>query len=236
MKQKKLKGKIKLIFFDLEGTIFRKLLDYDDRNVAPSAWTKIAQRLGSRAEAEEDETKDLWSSGSYKSYIEWMKATINVYKKYGLSKDLFFEVMNEAEYYPGVKETFKALKRRGYVTVIISGGFKAQADNAQKELKIDHSFAACEYFFDKEGKLEHWNLLPCDYEGKLDFMNLIVREYKLKPEQCAFVADGKNDIALAKMVGVSIAFNADPELQKVATYSINQPNGKEDFKAILKCF
>ena len=110
------------------------------------------------------------------------------------------------------------------------------ADRAQKDLRIDHAFAACEYFWDGDGKLLHWNLLPCDYEGKADFMKLIMKEHGLKPEQCAFVGDGKNDVHLAKAVGLSIAFNAAEELQKVSTFSVNQPKGKEDFREILKYF
>jgi phosphoserine phosphatase len=79
-------------------------------------------------------------------------------------------------------------------------------------------------------------MIPCDYEGKVDFMRLLMREYGLKPEDCAFVCEGENDIPLAKEVGLSIAFNGAPALQSVATHSINQPEGKKDLKAILKFF
>jgi len=148
--------------------------------------------------------------------------------------DFFDRVMSSIEYHPGVHETFEELKKQGYKTALISGGFKAQADRARCDLRIDHVFAACELFWTDEGNLLHWNLLPCDYEGKLDFMKLIIKEHGLKPEECAFVGDGKNDIPLAKAVGLSIAFNADPELQKVCTHAINQPDGKEDFRGVLR--
>ena len=76
--------------------------------------------------------------------------------------------------------------------------------------------------------------MPADYGGKIDFMKLIMNEHGLKKDQCAFVGDGKNDITLAKAVGLSVAFNGDPKLQEVCTYAINQPKGKEDFRAILQ--
>jgi phosphoserine phosphatase len=101
------------------------------------------------------------------------------------------------------------------------------------DLKIDHAFAACEYFWNESGKLLHWNLLPCDYEGKLDFMQLIIKEHGLTAGECAFVGDGRNDINFAKAVGLSIAFNAAAELQEASSHSINQESGKEDFRAIL---
>ena len=227
-------GKIKLVFFDMEGTLFKKVIKFTKGNTAPGAWTLISQHLGPEAVAEEDKTKEKWTAGGYKGYVEWMEDTIKIHQKYGLNKKFFEKVMGTTQYYKGVKEVFEELKRKGYRTAVITGGFKAQADRAQTDLKIDHSFAACEYFWDKNGNVIHWNLLPCDYDGKIDFMKLIMKEHGLTPEQCAFVGDGKNDIPFAKAVGVSIAFNGAPELQKVCTYSVNQPEGKEDFRAVLQ--
>ena len=217
----------------MEGTLFKKVIEISKGNTAPSAWTLLATHLGPEALKEEDETKDKWTDGKYTGYVEWMEDTIRVHKKYGLTKNFFNKVMDSIKYHKGVKETFKELNKRGIKTALISGGFKANADRAQKDLKITHSFAACEYFWDKNGKLLHWNLLPCDYEGKVDFMKLIMKEHRLSPEECAFVGDGKNDVFLAKEVGVSIAFNGAEELQRTSTYSINQKKG-EDFTEILK--
>lgn len=229
-----MKTKIKLIFFDMEGTIFEKAIKFSKGNTAPSAWTLISQHLGEKAAKEEDETKDKWNAGKYKGYVEWMEDTIRIHKKYGLTKDFFEKVMNSVEYHAGVKETFKKLNKKGYVTSLISGGFKAQADRAQKDLKINHAFSACEYFWDEKGKLLWWNLLPCDYEGKVDFMKLIMKEHGLSPEECAFVGDGKNDVYLAKEVGLSISFNGAEELERVSSYKIKQEENKEDFREILK--
>ena len=180
-------SKIKLIIFDVEGTIVRQHYEYDkykNINVAPSMWTKIAEHLGKKALKEEEKTKEKWTSGKYRGYVEWMEDTIKIHQKYGLTKKFFNKLLKKfVHYYPGVKETFKELRKRGIRTVLISGGFKNEADKVQQDLKIDHSFAACEYFWDKKGKLIHWNLLPCDYEGKLDFMRLIMKEHKLSKEE-----------------------------------------------------
>jgi phosphoserine phosphatase len=228
------KGKIKLIFFDMEGTIFKKLSKSSFGNTTPSAWSAISRHLGQKAVQEEEKTKEKWTNGEYKGYVEWMEDTISIHKKYGLTKIFFEKVMNSVNYNKGVKETFEVLNKKGYITAVITGGFKAEADRAQIDLKIDHSFAACEYFWDSKGKVIHWNLLPCDYEGKVKFMKLIMEEHGLKKQECAFVGDGKNDVFLAKEVGLSIAFNAPQKLQKVSTWSINQKQGQEDFRAILK--
>jgi len=223
---------IELIIFDMEGTIYKKAV-HSTNGIAPSIWTRLAEHLGEDAYREEEATKAKWNRGGYSGYVEWMEDTIRIHQKYGLDRQFFEEVTSSVEYHPGVKETFSELKKRGIRTALVSGGFKAQADRALMDLKIDHAFAACEYLWDKDGRLVHWNLLPCDYEGKLDFVQLIMREHGLSREECAFVGDGKNDIALARAVGRSIAFNASPELQEISTYSINQKPGKEDFRAIL---
>ena len=224
---------IKLVFFDMEGTLFKKACKDSKGNTAPSAWTLLAEHLGPEALEEEDWTKEKWNNGEYAGYVEWMEDTIKIHKKYGLTKDFFEKVMGSIQYHDGVKEVFEELKKRNIRTALISGGFKAQADRALKDLKIHHAFAACEYLWDDKGDLVHWNLLPCDYEGKLDFMHLIIKEHSLKRSEVAFVGDGKNDVPFAKAVGLSIAFNAAPELQKVSTHSINQEDGKEDFRKVL---
>jgi len=228
--------KIKLIFFDMEGTIFKKASSAGNGNTAPSAWTRLAEHLGPEALQEEDWTKEKWNNDEYAGYVEWMEDTIKVHQKYGLDRKFFEKVMNSIDYHPNTIETFNELRKRGYKTALISGGFKAQADRALVDLKINHAFAACEYLWDKDGKLVHWNLLPCDYEGKLDFMKLIIKEHGLRKDQCGFVGDGKNDIPFAQAVGVSVAFNGAKELQDISTHSINQEKGKEDFSKVLDYF
>jgi len=230
------KSKIKLVFFDLEGTIFKKVYKDSKGKTAPSIWTLIAEHLGPDAFEEEEWTKEKWNSDQYSGYVEWMADTIRIHQKYGLKKEFFDKIISSVKYHKGVKETFAKLRKKGYETALITGGFKAQANRAQIDLKINHAFAACEYFWDKKGRLVHWNLLPCDYKGKLDFMKLIMKEHGLKRSECGFVGDGRNDIPFAKFAGMSVSFNGAPELEKASNHSIRQPDGKEDFRAILKYF
>lgn len=217
----------------MEGTIFKKHYKNSKGYTAPSAWTLIAEHLGAKALEEEEKTKDKWNNKEYAGYVEWMEDTIRIHKKYGLNKRTYNQIMKSVKYHNGVKEVFRILIKNNIRTALISGGFKSQANRAQKDLKINHAFIACEYLWDEKGNLIHWNLLPADYEGKVDFMQLIMKEHGLKLKDCAFVGDGRNDIPFAQAVGTSIAFNGAKELQKVSTYSINQSEGKEDFRAIL---
>lgn len=227
-------NKIKLIFFDMEGTIFKRAIPVGETRVAPSAWLLIAENLGQLALQEEINTQNKWLEGKYSNYIEWMEETIRIHKKYGLKKELFYRIINKVEYTYGAKETFEQLNRKNVVTALVTGGFKAQADRAILDLHIKHSFAACEYFWDRDGNLAHWNLLPADYKGKVNFMKMLIEEYGLKAGSCAYIGDSDNDVELAREVGLSIAFNASEGLQKVACISINQMQGKENLFKILE--
>jgi phosphoserine phosphatase len=223
----------KILFLDMEGTLLRKAYHLDDGLVAPSAWTLVAERLGKECLEAENDTKRTWREGGYRTYMDWMQATIEIHRQYGLSENLFTEVIESAELMDGATQLVEAVHAEGAVTVLITGGFKALADKVQRTLRLRHSFAACEYFFDETGALEHWNLLPADEAGKVDFMRLICDEYGVEPLACAFIGDGMNDVHLARTVGFSIAFNAQKELEDVASVKVRQPVGKETLEAAI---
>ncbi|MFH1425441.1 MAG: HAD-IB family phosphatase [archaeon] len=223
----------KMIFFDMDGTLIDNTLRDSSGDTAPSTWTLIAQHIGEEALKEEEQTKIKWTNKGYKNYIEWMDKTAKIHKKYGLDKDFFYKIINSIKYFPGVEETMKTLHANKIPLVLITGSFKELGDKIIKELGFKHVFASIEYFWDENGKLLTWNLLPADYLGKVAFMELMMKEHNLTKEDCAFIGDGRNDISLAKAVGTSIAFNGAKELQDISTFSINQPEGQKDFRAIL---
>lgn len=224
---------IKLGFFDMEGTIFRRAVRLSDTEVPPSAWVAIAKHLGKKAYEEEMATQNRWRNGEYPNYITWMEDTIRIHKKYTLKKESFEKILLSIDFMPGAHEVFNTLHTAEIRTSLLTRGFKFQADRATKELEINHAFAACEYFWDNEGKLCHWNLLPADFSGKVRLLKSLSAELRLTRKELAFVGDGENDVDLAQQVGTSIAFNADDALRNVTTYSIDQEPGKEDLKAIL---
>ena len=220
----------KIIFMDLEGTLLKKEYKLDNGKVAPSAWTVLAKYLGDDCYAEEEDTKEKWINGGYTGYVEWMRDTIRIHKKYNLNKDIFKKVIDSVEIKNGVKEAILEFKKYGAITAIITGGFKSLADRVQKELKIDHALSGCEYYFDDEtGLIEHFNLLPSDEEGKVDFMNLLVKEYGVSKADCVFVGDGMNDVHLAKSVGFSIAIDAQKKLKEISDIVIEQGPNNENF-------
>lgn len=211
----------------------KKAYELDNGKVAPSAWTVLAKDLGYNCYLEEEATKDKWLTGEYKGYLDWMKDTVLIHKKYGMTKEHLDNVVLNADFHDGVEELFDWLRSHGVITALITGGFKALADKVQKHLKIDHALSGCEYFFDDYGFIDFFNLLPSDHQGKLSFMKQVLFEHGLTTQDAAFVGDGKNDIYLAQSAGFSIAFNAQEELKEISTLSIEQPEGHENLSEII---
>lgn len=206
----------------MEGTVFQKAARTNVTNVAPSVWFTIADALGEDAVKMELETQRKWNEGKYfGNYLQWMRDTIEIHKKFNIKKDVFLKLLDSIDYTKGVKSLFAALHNKGMITALVSGGFKYQADRAQRDLNIHHAFAGCEYFWNEQGFLQHYNLLPADYLGKVEFMRTIAREYNISLQSCAFVGDGANDCSLAKAVGFSVAYNAHPDLKQCCSCALD---------------
>lgn len=216
--------KYKLCFFDMEGTLLAKNKDLNNGKVAPSAWTTLAKAISEECYEEEEKSKDRWLSGEYISYTAWMMDSVRIQIRHGMKRKHLQHIIDETIINNGAKKLTNYLKKNDISTALISGGFKELADITQVELGIDHAYSACQYFFNEDGTIKHYNLLPTDEEGKLVFMKHLAKEYGVTLKECIFIGDGKNDIQIAKHCGLSIAFNAQLELEKVTTYKVNQKN------------
>lgn len=225
----------KIVFMDLEGTLYRIPPSASTSRVAQSAWTTLAARLGEACLAEEEASKVKWETGGFGSYLQWMEVSLEILKRHGLSRPLFASVMADLQEVSGIRESGRLLTDMGARMAIVSGGFKALADRAVLAMRAHHAFAACDLFFDDEtGRLEQWNLLPTDYMGKVDFMRLLIREYDVDAADCVFVGDGVNDVYLCREVGMSVAVCAQEELVQEATYSVGVYGGTYDFRDVVK--
>lgn len=221
LRTNKLETTVKLLVLDIEGTLFRTSVRLPGTCIDSTIWQAIAQALGPDAVAAEVATHERWRNGGYRSYLDWMKETIDIHQRYGLRESMFRRLIAAAEYNSGVVETINAVDRSSYEIVLVSGGFRELAQRAQLELGIVHAFAACEYFFSSDGSLSGFNLLPCDFAGKIDFIRLMLREYGLTDEDWIYVGDGVNDIPIAQAAPTSVAYAAAPELRKAATRAID---------------
>lgn len=215
---------MKLLVCDVEGTIFKANYKIHGSEYASTMWQPLAARLGEAAVKEEMETQNKWERGHYKGkYSTWVEDTIDIHKRYGLHKDTFYGLINEAEYHDGVVEFFDKLDRKKYIPVLVSGGFQELINRALRELNIKHGFGACEYFFDpNDGKLAGHNLKPSDFHGKYHYVENLFKDYNLTNKDWVFIGDGKNDVPIAKKAPLSIGMKPiHPELEEVVSETVS---------------
>ena len=180
-------------------------------------WQPIAHKLGEAAIEEEKNGCQKWENGQYNSYLEWVKETIEIHRKYGLTQGVFNELIRTAEYNEGVVEFFDQLDRSEYIPVLISGGFQELIRRAENDLGIEYGFGACEYFFDdRDGFLKSYNLQPSDFEGKIRFLKLLLSSFGLNEKKdWIFVGDGKNDKQIASLAPIAFGISPHKHLQNV---------------------
>ena len=215
------KQEMKLLVLDVEGTLFHTRIRLPGTQIDSTIWQSLAHRLGTSAIEEEVATHAKWSNRGYRNYLEWMRETIEIHRRHGLDERLFREVVEAAEYNDGVVAALSRVDRAHFEMVLISGGFRELAARVQRQFSIVHAFAACEYLFGDDGRLEGFNLLPCDFHGKIDFIHLMLREYGLADRDWVFVGDGANDVPIAKVAPISIGYRPHPDLRQVVTHVVD---------------
>ncbi|MGD7003754.1 phosphoserine phosphatase SerB [Corynebacterium halotolerans] len=140
----------------------------------------------------------------------------------GLDESVIKEVAGEIELTPGARTTIRTLKRMGYTTAVVSGGFIQVLDDLVEELEIDYARANTLEIVD--GKLTGRVIGEVvDRAAKADFLREFADAEGLHMFQTVAVGDGANDIDMLSAAGLGIAFNAKPALKEVADTSVNHP-------------
>lgn len=140
----------------------------------------------------------------------------------GLDESVIAEVAAEIELTPGARTTIRTLKRMGYTTAVVSGGFIQVLDDLVEDLQIDYARANTLEIVD--GKLTGRVIGEVvDRAAKATFLQEFAEESGLQMYQTVAVGDGANDIDMLSAAGLGIAFNAKPALQEVADTSVNHP-------------
>lgn len=208
--------KKRFLVMDVEGTIFKATFKLHGVDYKSTLWQPIARELGEPAMDEENLMAQKYENGEYASYLDWVKATIEMHQRYTLKKSVFDKLVESAEYNTGVEEFFMNLNRNEWIPVLISGGFQNLIRRAENELDIEYGFGACEYYFDSNGYLSSYNLQPCDFEGKINFLNILINDFKMnRKTDWVFVGDGKNDVPIAKIAPKAFGIAPHEDLKQV---------------------
>jgi phosphoserine phosphatase len=123
---------------------------------------------------------------------------------------------------PGARTLVRTLKRLGYETAVVSGGFTQVIGPLAAELGIDH-LAANELEV-VDGVLTGGLVGPVvDRVGKADALVRFAALAGVPQSRTIAVGDGANDLDMLAAAGLGIAFNAKPLVRQAADTTINVP-------------
>ena len=138
----------------------------------------------------------------------------------GLSSDVLQSVAERLVLNEGAEHLIKTLKKLGFTTAIISGGFTYFGRYLQSILGVDQVYANELDIVDGKvtGKVVGDII---DGQRKAEILRNIAKEQGLNLEQVIAVGDGANDLPMLKIAGLGIAFRAKPLVKASAKQAIS---------------
>ena len=138
----------------------------------------------------------------------------------GLSEEVLEDIGAGLRLTEGAERLFAELKRLGYKTAILSGGFTYFARQVQARLGIDYVYANELEIVD--GKLTGRAVEPIvDAQRKADLLQELANREGLTLAQTIAVGDGANDLPMLALAGLGVAFRAKPLVRQSARQSVS---------------
>ncbi|WP_214658271.1 phosphoserine phosphatase SerB [Pseudomonas folii] len=154
---------------------------------------------------------ELDFSASFKERLALLK---------GLDVSVLDEIGASLRLTEGTEVLFAELKRLGYKTAILSGGFTYFAKQLQARLGIDYVFANELEVVD--GKCTGVAVEPIvNAQRKADLLRELAAKEGLSLEQTIAVGDGANDLPMLAIAGLGVAFRAKPLVKQSARQAIS---------------
>lgn len=139
----------------------------------------------------------------------------------GLDASVLEDVAARLQLTEGAEALISTLRRLGYKTAILSGGFDYFARHIQKKLGIDYVHANQLEVVD--GKVTgRVSGEVVDGDRKAQLLRDIAKGEKVDLEQVIAVGDGANDLPMLSIAGLGIAFRAKPLVKANAKQSISK--------------
>lgn len=140
----------------------------------------------------------------------------------GTELSLLEEVAGEIVLTPGARTLVRTLKRLGYATAVVSGGFVQVIDKIAVDLGIDQVAANTLEVVD--GRLTGRLLGPIiDRAGKAAALVRFAELTGVPISLTIAIGDGANDVDMLATAGLGIAFNAKPMVRSAADTALNVP-------------
>jgi phosphoserine phosphatase len=139
----------------------------------------------------------------------------------GLKATALQEVYSNIPLTPGARNLVRILKRLGFRTAVISGGFKFFTDRLKEDLGLDYAYANQLEIVD--GTVTGGLVGPIvDGARKAQLLEEIARQEGITLDQVIAIGDGANDLPMLGKAGLGIAFNAKARVREQADTHISQ--------------
>ncbi len=138
----------------------------------------------------------------------------------GLPETVLPKVAERLVLTEGAELLLSTLRRFGYRTAIISGGFTYFGNYLRQRLAIDHVYANELEIID--GKLTGRVLGPIvNAERKAKLLEQLANEEGVDRKQTIAIGDGANDLPMLARAGLGIAFHAKPVVRQAAEHRVS---------------
>jgi len=194
----------RLVCFDMDSTLIQAEV-IDELARKAGVYDKVSAITESAMRGEIDFNE------SFKQRIALLK---------GLDESVMKEVAENLPLTEGAERLFHTLKKYGYRTAILSGGFTYFGNYLKTKLDIDYVFA--NELEVKDGLLTGKHLGEIiDGNKKAELLKLIAFKEDIHLEQVIAVGDGSNDLPMLRLAGFGIAFHAKPKVRASANHAIS---------------
>ncbi|GGY80700.1 phosphoserine phosphatase SerB [Cellvibrio zantedeschiae] len=138
----------------------------------------------------------------------------------GLDESVLAGIAANLRLNEGAEKLISSLKKLGYKTAILSGGFNYFGRYLQNKLGIDYVYANELDIVD--GKVTG-NVVGTVVDGqrKAELLAMLAQQEGIALEQVIAVGDGANDLPMLSVAGLGVAFRAKPLVKASAEHSIS---------------
>ena len=193
----------RLICFDMDSTLIR---------------TEVIDELADRAGVG-DKVREITESAMRGEidFVESFKRRVALLE--GLDESVMKDVAENLPITEGLERMMTILKRVGYKTAILSGGFTYFGNYLRQRFGFDYVYA--NELEVENGKLTGRHLGQIvDGERKAELLRLLCQFENIDIAQSIAVGDGANDLPMLNLAGLGIAFHAKPKVVATAKQSI----------------